>query len=94
MATVERKRKKSRYDTQEIGLHRIEIDRNKLLGTGTFAKVYQGTYKDDEGVIHDVAVKRIELEKKILNREAKLQIQFNNPNVLKMYIVETDIDFM
>jgi predicted Ser/Thr protein kinase len=67
--------------------NKILINRKKILGEGSSAVVYQGTYKDQE-----VAVKRIELEKS-LTEEFTRHKKIQHKNVLKMLAVEHDKDF-
>jgi len=70
-----------------IGL--IEYDREKLLGQGTFGKVYLGEY---DGI--KVAVKRVLFNRSesYLTEEEALK-KFDHPNVIKLLHCESDLDF-
>ena len=69
---------------------KIKFDRQKLLGRGGFAIVYEGAYGSEP-----VAVKRINIEDVSisLERETKLQPKLKHKNVTKILAVEQDKDF-
>jgi serine/threonine protein kinase len=67
----------------------LTLDRNKVLGVGGFATVFEGAY---DGV--KVAVKRIPLEKAAsIEQEEKALKMLHHPNVIKLFHVEEDQDF-
>lgn len=64
------------------------FDRSKILGSGTFATVYEG--------LAGVAVKRIELIKvteRFKGREEAAMKIMDHPNVLKLLDAKEDFDF-
>jgi serine/threonine protein kinase len=67
----------------------ISIDRQKVLGKGAYGIVYEGTWKGRK-----VAVKRIQIENVKNNKGGEEALQYlDHPNVVKLYHVESDIDF-
>ncbi len=67
----------------------ISIDREKVLGKGRYGIVNEGTWMNRK-----VAVKRIQIENVQNNKggEEALQI-LDHPNVVKLYHVESNLDF-
>lgn len=70
-----------------IGL--IEYDREKLLGQGTFGKVYHGEYAGIEVAVKKVLIYR---SKSFLTEEEALK-KIDHPNVIKLFHCESDLDF-
>jgi serine/threonine protein kinase len=67
----------------------LTFDRQKELGKGGFATVYEGVWGETK-----VAVKRILLGDAATNeREVKALKMLNHPNVIKLFQVEEDQDF-
>jgi serine/threonine protein kinase len=67
----------------------ISIDRQKVLGKGRYGIVYEGTWMNRK-----VAVKRIQIENVENNKgEVEALQKLDHPNVVKLYHVESDIDF-
>ncbi|KMQ87935.1 proto-oncogene tyrosine-protein kinase ros [Lasius niger] len=84
---------KSQYNTDEFALTIIkekQITLAKLLGSGAFGKVFQGTLKNLEGLdTTPVAIKMLRKnassrEKKKFLQEAKLMSHFRHKNVLRL----------
>ncbi len=70
----------------------IQIDKETILGRGTFSVVFKGYY---DGV-GSVAIKRIQLDDS--NNQENTQMILNNQNntcqnIVKLYHVENDDDF-
>ncbi|XP_046633957.1 serine/threonine-protein kinase/endoribonuclease ire-1-like isoform X2 [Daphnia pulicaria] len=69
----------------------LQYDRSKILGNGTFATVFWGTWNGEA-----VAVKRIEmhkLNKRFKDREEVAMRQMDHQNVLKLKEVQENMDF-
>lgn len=69
----------------------LEYNRSKILGNGTFATVFLGTWNGEA-----VAVKRIEmhkLNKRFKDREEVAMRQMDHQNVLKLKEVQENEDF-
>jgi serine/threonine protein kinase len=67
----------------------IEFDRNKVLGIGGFATVYEGTWRETK-----VAVKRILVGHAATNeQEEKALKMLDHTNVIKLFHMEEDQDF-
>jgi serine/threonine protein kinase len=67
----------------------MEFDRNKILGEGGCAAVYEGEWHGKP-----VAVKRINKNEVTSNeREEDALKTLNHQNVIKLFHVESDVDF-
>jgi len=67
----------------------LTLDRNKILGVGGFATVFEGAWDGKK-----VAVKRIPVEKAASNEpEVKALKMLDHPNVIKLFHVKEDQDF-
>ena len=69
----------------------LQYDRKQILGKGTYATVFKGSWNGE-----DVAVKRIEIPKlneKFKYREEVAMRKMNHRNVLKLKEVQEDEDF-
>ena len=66
----------------------IAYDRNKLLGEGGFAKVFDGRWNEKK-----VAVKRVQLLDVGSTQEEEALQRLNHPNVVKLFHVENNEDF-
>jgi serine/threonine protein kinase len=67
----------------------LSFDRQKILGEGGFATVFEGAWG---GV--KVAVKRILIKDAVSNeQEEKALKMLDHPNVIKLFHVEEDQDF-
>ncbi len=67
----------------------IKIDRNKILGTGSYGIVFEGTWNGKK-----VAVKRVQIantESSKLEEEALQKL--DHPNVIKLFHVQSNEDF-
>ncbi|KZS11439.1 Uncharacterized protein APZ42_024219 [Daphnia magna] len=67
---------------------KILIDGNPLLGQGTYATVFKGTFGGRE-----VAVKRVQLHH-VDKREEDAMLKLEHPNIVKLLYYEKDNDFM
>ena len=63
----------------------IAYDRNKLLGEGGFAKVFDGRWNEKK-----VAVKRVQLLDVGSTQEEEALQRLNHPNVIKLFHVENN----
>jgi serine/threonine protein kinase len=66
----------------------IKFEREKILGIGGYGTVCEGEWNNKK-----VAVKRIELAKCENNIEEFALKKLDHPNVVKLYHVESDLDF-
>ncbi|XP_057374316.1 serine/threonine-protein phosphatase 6 regulatory ankyrin repeat subunit A-like isoform X2 [Daphnia carinata] len=75
--------------TDAVNVDGIQFDRNGLLGTGFYSKVYRGTYKNQS-----IAVKRI-LKSRVEQHPNKLKIlqELRHPNFVKLLHFANDGDF-
>jgi len=70
--------------------------RDVILGRGGFGFIFQGKWVPFEGAEVDVAIKRLQkatLSKTFREREQK-QKELDNPNVVKLFHVEEDYNFV
>ncbi len=69
----------------------LEYDRGKMLGKGTFGKVYLGTWGENR---QPVAVKRLLTDDaKASENEERALKNLNHPNIIKLFDVQGDSDF-
>ena len=73
-----------------IPLHKITIERNNLLGSGSTSRVFKGIYREGESAQHVVAVKEFNVPltrtyTKKIDLEAKCLTELSHPNVLRYF---------
>lgn len=75
----------------------VEYYRGERIGRGRYGIVFYGKYgKEESGEQKDVAVKRVMKEENPYNTklmETEI-LQMEHPNVIKLWCIEEDEDFM
>jgi serine/threonine protein kinase len=67
----------------------LTFDRQKVLGKGGFATVYEGTWGGTK-----VAVKRIVVGDAATTEQEEMALKMlHHPNVIKLFHVQEDLDF-
>lgn len=72
--------------TRLLNFAHIEIDRHKLLGQGSFSRVYRGTYREQKCAIK--LIYTMDLTEDVIQRvaaEANILSSMKNPNIVKIY---------
>ncbi len=76
----------SMADDNTPTLKQINVDVNKILGSGGYGTVFQGEWNNNQ-----VAVKQIPLSKVESNKREEEALQkLNHPNVVKLFHAESD----
>jgi serine/threonine protein kinase len=67
----------------------IKIDRSKILGSGSYGIVFEGTWNGKK-----VAVKRVQIANTESSKPEEEALQkLDHPNVIKLFDVQSDEDF-
>lgn len=91
---AKRSRRESLKDSVKT-IGRLSFNRSHLLGSGSFANVYRGTFKESEETPEiNVAIKRIEKTNFKETEKLVLENIEYHPNVLHYYCTEEDEDFV